>query len=311
MDDSAPVAVIDLGTNTFHLLVVQPTSDGHFVELHRERRFIKLAEDGIEAIGPAPFARGLEALAAYAELLQRLGVQQVRALGTAALRTARNGNDFVRAAREQTGIHTELIDGLEEARLINLGVQLAVPPSATNRLIMDIGGGSVEFILSNGPTVIWADSFPIGVSVLYRRFHHSEPISTTEIGVLQQFLREQLTPLRVQLAAHPTAQLVGAAGTFDVIANVLKIGQPTPHCSQIDLSRLDGLYQRLVTATRAERYAMPEVPEDRAEMIVVAVILVRYVLGLLHRPELLVSAYSMKEGALVEMLGQSSSSSTS
>ena len=296
-------AVIDLGTNTFHLLIAEPDGAGRFRELYRERRFVKLAEEGIERIGPVPFQRGIDTLVAYAEKLKEYDVSAVRALGTAALRTADNGEVFIRRAEREANIRIELIHGREEARLISRGVLQAIPPTQDRMLIMDIGGGSVEFIIAGPEGVHWAESFPVGVAVLYRHFHRTEPIAETEIRQLQAFLDEQLRELTERLAEYPTPRLVGAAGTFDVVADLLGDGQPTPHSTRIRLDRFRELYFPILSSTREERLAMEEVPPERADMIVVALILVDRVLELMGARELLVSQYSMKEGALVEMVG--------
>ena len=162
-------AVIDFGTNTFHLLIVEAREDGQFIELHRERIFVKLAEDGIERIGDKAFVRALQAMQRYREILDDYQVENIKAIGTAALRTALNGQEFIDTVWKNSKIKIHLIDGQEEARLIHLGVNQAVDIGNDTALIMDIGGGSVEFIISDKLGVKWADSFPIGVAVLFKR----------------------------------------------------------------------------------------------------------------------------------------------
>ncbi|MEN0005954.1 MAG: hypothetical protein AAF798_17520, partial [Bacteroidota bacterium] len=119
-------AVIDLGTNTFHLLITEALPAGGFSEVYRERKFTQLAEEGIETIGAAALQRGLKALQHFKQQLTAHQVEQVRAFGTAALRTASNGPDFIRQVAEEIGIDIQLISGTEEARLIHLGVLQAV-----------------------------------------------------------------------------------------------------------------------------------------------------------------------------------------
>lgn len=308
MEDQAPrserLAVIDLGTNTFHLLIAEPDEQDGFRELYRERQFVKLAEAGIERIGPVQYERGQATLRHFAQELARWQVAQVRAIGTAALRTADNGELFVRQAEREAGIRIQLIPGAEEARLITQGVLLAVPATADRTLIMDIGGGSVEFIIADESGVYWAESFPVGVAVLYKYFHHTEPIAEDEIRQVRDFLHTQLAPLRQKLAEFPTDHLVGAAGTFDVIAELTGIEPRLPHSTRIDLSRFADLYYRLLATNREERHALPEVPHERADMIVVALILIDYVLEVMQPRLATVSFYSMKEGIMSEMLAE-------
>lgn len=306
MEDQGPqlerLAVIDLGTNTFHLLIAEPDGAGGFRELYRERRFVKLAEAGIERIGPVQYERGQETLLHFAQELLRWQVAHVRAIGTAALRTADNGEQFVRQAEREAGIRIQLIPGAEEARLITQGVLLAVPATAERTLIMDIGGGSVEFIIADESGVYWAESFPVGVAVLYKYFHHTEPIAEDEVRQVRDFLEKQLAPLRAKLGEFPTEHLIGAAGTFDVIADLTGIEPRFPHSTRVDLSRFKALYYRLLATTREERHALPDIPHERADMIVVAFILIDYVLQIMQPKVATVSSYSMKEGIMSEML---------
>lgn len=297
------LGVVDLGTNTFHLLIAEPNGQGGFRELFRYRQFVKLAEEGIQVIGETPFQRGLVALQGIKAKLDEYGVDRVRAFGTAALRTASNGSEFIRQVRAATGIEIQLITGDEEARLIHLGVVQAVPLDQQRRLIMDIGGGSVEFIIADRSRVFWAQSFPVGVAVLFTRFHHHNPISAPEMAAVQRFLDEHLEPLCRALDAFPTHHLIGAAGTFDVIETLLAHSKPTPHSAIVALPDFYPLYFRLLEATVEERRTMEGVPEERVDMIVVAMILIDYVIRLSSTRELTVSSFALKEGMLWELLG--------
>jgi len=302
--DQEQYAVIDLGTNTFHLLIAQAGTDAPIREVYRERQFVQLAEEGIATIGEAPYNRALHTLRHFREVLEQhhVPVEQVRAFGTAALRTASNGPDLVRQIKEATGITVTTISGDEEARLIHKGVQLAVPDVEDRLLIMDIGGGSVEFIIAEQDRVLWAHSFPIGVAVLYRDFHRSEPISPSGIKRLRLFLKEHLQPLATNLAQFPTPYLVGASGTFDVLEQF--VGQPplTGHHSRISKAAVQPFYSEVTGMTLEERHAMPGLPKARASMLSVALILVDEVLKMANTEEIIVSAFAMKEGMLSELM---------
>lgn len=297
-----PYGVIDLGTNTFHLLIAGLDEREQLREIFRERRFVKLAEEGIETIGRTPFQRGMQALCDYHRLLDRYQVVHIRAIGTAALRTAANGAAFIRQVREKTGIAVELISGDEEARLIYLGVQQALP-AAGEQLIVDIGGGSVEFIIAGPDGVRWARSFPIGVAVLYRQFHHRDPMPEEEIRLIRAFLQEQLAPLGAALRRFPVEMVVGAAGTFEVLAERLTTHRPTPAAARLDLAAFSGLHDHIIGSTQAERLASDFIPPERVDLIVVSLVLIGFILETARAPELMVSNYAMKEGILYEMIG--------
>jgi exopolyphosphatase/guanosine-5'-triphosphate,3'-diphosphate pyrophosphatase len=296
------LGVIDLGTNTFHLLIVETNADKLFRELYRKRRFIKLAEEGIETIGAQAYQRGLNALADYKKELDRFGVRQFKAFGTAALRTASNGPAFIQDVREKAGIDIKLISGAEEARLIHIGVSRAVPFDQNRVLIMDIGGGSVEFIIANHSRVYWAKSFPIGVALLYRDFHQNDPITALEIQTIQSFLLKELAPLREALSKYPATSLVGASGTFDVLEQMLT-GQVQGRLHvRLNADGVFPLADRIIAMSLEERLRAEGMPEARADMVVVALILVQTVLQLADIHEVIVSAYAMKEGILTEMM---------
>lgn len=295
-------AVIDLGTNTFHLLIAAVNADDTIREVYRERIFVKLASEGIELIGAAPFARGMAALTHFRRLMEDHGVETVTAIGTAALRTASNGAVFVRTAAVETGIVIRLIPGDTEAEYITRGVLAALPPLSDRILIMDIGGGSTEFIIASADGVHWRRSFPLGVAVLQRAFHHSNPITEGEIGKLESFLSTHLQPLRDALTEHPTHHLVGAAGTFDVMAELLRDEGAEVHRTShaLTMQGIEDFHFRIVGSTLEERLRFDGIPPERADLIVVAMLLIQFIINLAEIRKITVSDYAMKEGILLE-----------
>lgn len=294
--------VIDLGTNTFHLLISEQEENGNLKELYRERLFVRLGEDGIETIGDAPFQRGLEAIQRFKGILEKYKVVKTNAFGTAALRTATNGPELISRINDETGILVKLIQGNEEARLIHLGVTQAVSLNEENGLIMDIGGGSVEFIVANEKGVIWAQSFPIGVSVLFREFHDSDPISLAEINTIEKHLESSLQPLFEVLKTNDTPLLIGASGTFDVLDMLLSKQRISSIHSIVEVHDFFPLFDQFLKSTLQERLQMEKLPESRAELIIVALILINLVLQKANIKRIAVSAYAMKEGILHEMI---------
>ena len=304
-----PIAILDLGTNTFHLLIAESDGKGGWNTLIKNKMYVKLAENGIQRIGEAPFERGLNALRQFRTQLDEAGVppENIRALGTAALRTAENAPEFLAQAWEIARIRPESISGHREAALIHKGVRQAVPFPDNRVLIMDIGGGSVEFIIADREQVYWQKSFPVGVAVLFREFHHSDPITPQEIQQLLQYLETALADLWQALEQYPCPTLVGASGTFDVIDLFLLNPATKPeHYGYITLQAFDPLREKIIGSTLAERQAMPLLPDERVEMVVVAMVLIQYVLDRSGIQEIYTSAYAMKEGMLEEMLEVSS-----
>ncbi|MEZ4933761.1 MAG: hypothetical protein R2788_16770 [Saprospiraceae bacterium] len=299
------LGVIDCGTNTFHLLVIDVDDDQGIRRVHKERRYVRIGQEGLDTIGETPFRRGVDCLADYKKLVNGLGVQRLKVFGTEALRRASNRQDFIKAVEEETGIQVQIISGEEEARFIHLGVLQAVPPFAGKGLIMDIGGGSVEFIIADGKEVYWSKSFPIGVQVLFSTFHQTDPLSEGQLSALEAFLEETLAPLFDALTEHQTPVLMGASGSFEVVESFHgHVVTPDTLFTEVLVTDYYKMHHQVVRSSLSERYAMEQLPNERAELIVVAFALIHFILKKANIHKIITSAYAMKEGVLFEMMNE-------
>lgn len=307
------LALIDLGTNTFHLLIVElPAAPGEKPrELLRTKAGVRLGEGGIShgEIAPAAYARALHTLAGFKEEIELHQAAQVRATATSAMRVARNGPDLVRDILEQTGIQVEVIGGAREAELIAKGIRRAVVLGATPHLLMDIGGGSVEFIIADADTIFWKQSFEIGAQRLLDQFFPdpSGIMSAQAVQAEQAYLAEVLAPLAAAVAELRPVALVGASGSFDSLGD-LQAGRVRPEAelppaTPLALTSFRRSHVQLLALDHAGRLALPGMFPMRADMLVVASVLLDYVLTLSGITQLTASAYALKEGLLAEMLG--------
>lgn len=293
------IGIIDLGSNTFHLLIAKVTSPQAFEEVYKEAFFVKLASEGIEKIGEKPFHKGIEIMVHFVEKCREYKVSEIKAIGTATLRRAENAPFFIQQVYEKTGIEVVVISGDEEALLIAEGVHLAIPFIKEKVLIMDIGGGSVEFIISEGETIYWSKSFPIGISILYHYFHKKDPISEEEIVKLTEFIEESLVDLMAILSVHPVNHLVGASGTFDVLDDFLSdISVKNKYATTVSVAHVFPVLDEIIKKSLAQRLEYKEIPETRAEMIVAAMVLIKFVLIAGKFSSLTYSSFAMKEGIL-------------
>lgn len=289
------IAILDLGTNTFHLLIVEERTDGRFEEILKKRIYVKLALDGIDRLSEAAMERGIQALGEFNRLIRELQTHEITAIGTAALRTATNAPDYLRMIKTTTNVEVQLIDGQEEARLIYLGVSQVWFDPVDPVLIMDIGGGSVEFIIADKDQIHWSVSYPVGVAVLYRNFHRSEPISQADQEALDEFLDDQLRDLKEMLARYRPSVIVGASGTFDVLGTM--IGRdPDDRYHEVDDQIVYQMIQEIVLLNEEERARDSRIPASRIDMIVVALLLLRKVLSMGSFRRIGISAYALKEG---------------
>lgn len=296
------LAVIDLGSNTFHLLICEINTDGTLDLIYKERIYVKLASGGLEYIDDESIGRGMSAMQMFAEQIQAYNVRKTRAIGTAALREAKNGKEVAGRFTAATGITIEIIDGHREAGYILSGIKAAIPPLDKPGLIMDIGGGSVEFILFNGEDVLFKGSYKIGVAVLYRRFHHSDPIAESEINSLEAFMEGELTELISIMEQIPGYYLIGASGSFEVINEVLPKISAAEHWTELDISGMPGYLNEIISTNMAARRQIPEIPIERVDYIVVAYALIRYITREMPPERLFYCDFAVKEGVLAEMV---------
>ena len=297
------LGVIDIGTNTFHLLIATwDTENQSFTPLVRKRVFVKLGTANIGFIDDAAYQRGLETLKVFKKIIDENNCLHCIAFGTSAIRNASNASTFCSEVKQKIGIDIVRISGQREADLIYKGIKLSFPFNEKPSMIMDIGGGSVEFIIANAEQVFYAKSFKIGVGVLAQKFHTKDPISTDNISALQAYLETTLEPLFNKLDAFSPDTFIGASGTFDVLENIFPRTPLSPTANAIDTSDLDIFSKKVIAKNLSEREKITGIPHTRADLIVVALILINFVLSKHNFNRLVVSKYSMKEGILDEMM---------
>lgn len=305
------LAVIDLGTNTFHLLLAQ-TEGSNFRILDNTKIAVKIGQGGINQniITPDAQERALNTLKSFKSVIDQEGIEHVTATATSAFRNAENGKQFIATIREQTGIIINIISGHEEAELIYHGVNMALDQDMDDSLIMDIGGGSVEFILANGRQIFWMESFEIGAQRLMDQFHKSDPIATSEIMKLGEYLNNKLEKLFQEASHFGPLTLVGSSGTFDTLVDIsyLAKSQPKPPGAiqfQLSIDDFLSIYRQIITKTRPERAVIPGMIEMRIDMIVVACCLIHHIINhVAVKSQIRVSSYALKEGLLAQQLNQ-------
>ncbi|WP_025143135.1 exopolyphosphatase [Pedobacter jeongneungensis] len=302
------VAVIDLGTNTFHLLIAE-TAGKELKILYKTNVPVKLGEGRINdnIIIPAAFERGIKCLKDFSHSIAEYQVEQVRATATSAVRSAENGQDFVNAVKEQAGITIETISGDEEAELIYQGVKLSGAITDLS-LIMDIGGGSVEFILCDTEKLIWKKSYNIGAARLMQQFFKSDPINDGDKNAILFHVQNQLANLFDICEKHQPKVLIGSAGAFETFAeliirkNNLKADINTIKTFEFNFDDYIEITGKLLNSTHQERSAMPGIIPLRVDMIVIAALITNYVLGRSKINRLRLSTYDLKMGVLASLI---------
>lgn len=296
---------MDLGTNTFHLMIAEVV-DGSFREIARDHEAVRLGEGGINKgyIQQNAFDRGIKTMQRFSEQIKRHNISQVKAIATSALRSASNGQDFIEVVKQSTGITIEIIDGIKEATYIYQGVKASGALSTNTSLIMDIGGGSVEFIICNQDEMLWKQSFEIGAARLIDRYHQIDPITPEATSELHYYLDQTLKPLFKAAEDAVIDKLIGSAGAFETFTEVIELEQQDHFdVKQIktydfDVDALTRITDVLIASSSQQRRAMKGIISLRVDMIVVASILTRYVMDKLNISHVAMSTYSLKEGVM-------------
>jgi len=306
------ISVIDLGTNTFNLLIVETGEDQAYKIIYNNKLPVKLGKSGIDKkeIRPDAITRGMNALERHLNTIREYKSDKTYAFATSGIRSARNGEQFVKMIQQKFGMEVEIISGDREAELIYHGVKQAVNLGDDKVLILDIGGGSNELIIADKNTIYWKKSYPLGVARLLAKFKPSDPISIEEIEFISNYLEERLSDLFEEFRKHKINTLVGASGSFETIAAMIRADDPSfesetgtlPESVVIDLTDFENLYQKLINSTLKERKQMKGLESMRLEMIVVATLIVKFILQKLKINRLVQSNFSLKEGVVYELL---------
>ena len=305
-------AIIDLGTNTFHLLIVEKSGSA-YTTLFRESYPAKIGQAGINQgfITEEGIGRALGVLTFFRQVLDQYGVplSQVIATGTSAIRVASNQREFIDRVQQETGIQIQVISGDQEADYIYKGVRAAGALDDTTSLVVDIGGGSVEFILGNQSRIFWKQSFEIGGQRLREKFMTTDPIHSSSINRLYDYFQEQLMPLANAIHQYQPTVLVGSSGSFDTLIDMWCMHEQghLPDSNQytftLPIAEFYRAYELLITRNQAERMQIPGMIELRVDMIVVAVCLIDYALKTYGISQIITSTYSLKEGVLASIDG--------
>lgn len=300
----ARVAIIDMGTNTFHLLLAEKNLSQSNI-LYRDHEPVKIGKGGINegVISVGACERAIAAVKRFREKIDAFNISEIYAYGTSAFRNATNGLSLAKEITSVTGIPISIITGEEEADLIFAGIRDGLDLGSNPNLVMDIGAGSVEFIIGDKDEIFWKQSFEIGGQRLLEKFHKHDPITQEEIAVLNEYFAMTLEPLKTALMKLRPDTLVGSSGTFDTLSEIYCVRRGTaydPYSPETPISA-DGFYetfQELISKNREERMRIPGMIAMRVDMIVVACCLLKYVLDIFPFKDLRVSTYSLKEGAL-------------
>jgi len=298
------VAAIDLGSNSFHMIVARLEEAGTLSIIDRLRQNVRLGggldKNGI--IDATAQKRAFECLETFAQRISELPQSAVRVAGTNTLRVAENARSFVKKAEAILNHPIEIIAGREEARLIYLGVAHGLATKEGKRLVIDIGGGSTEFIVGRGMTPLRRESLYTGCVSASKRFFDDGKITKKAMKAAETEAALTLFPQATDFKAGRWEEAIGCSGTIKAIANIV---QEEGWCLDgISYKSLQKLRSALISAKHIDKLTLAGLSESRKPVIAGGLSVLLAIFKTLNIEQMQVSDQSMREGLLYDLVGR-------
>ena len=306
------IAAIDMGTNSFHLIIVEVNEDGSIKFLDRERELIRLGSesgDDLSFISKNETEKAISVLKKFSSLTNYYNAE-INAVSTSAVREAKNKNDFIGEVFKQTGIKVNTIEGTEEAKLIFLGMKKALPINDKSVLGIDIGGGSTEFIYGVNGIPVFAQSIKIGAVRLSKKFFPGFIITESSIKDCSEYVKAQIK-LNQNIDYNINIDFaVGSSGTVDTIC-LVKQSQSSNKIKrrlngyEFDVNEFNVIYSQIMNfKTSSERMNIPGIEADRADIIPAGLIILKKAFEIFHINKMVLSEYALREGIVYDFINK-------
>ena len=313
------VGLIDLGTNSLRLLVVQINSNGSYNILLKHKEMVRLGEGAYlerNSMTPEAMDRTLAAMTMIAKLCSDLGAEEIIAVATAATRDAENAEEFIARVKRETGIDLRVIPGKEEARLIYTGVASGIPLGERNALFIDIGGGSTEVSLGTASKYLFLESLDCGCVRYTDRFFgegYSKTVSAADYRRICDQLRKNAIHTLTLLKGYKIDLAVGSSGTIENLAEIaLRSKAPNQRMERLPLEErklnyddLVAVAQKLCSLPLAKRRQIPGINPKRADVIVAGAAIIQTLMEELGQKEIWVSDLGLQHGLLLDFMRRS------
>jgi exopolyphosphatase/guanosine-5'-triphosphate,3'-diphosphate pyrophosphatase len=306
------IAAIDIGTNSFHLIIVEVSKSGGLKLLDRQREFLRLGSESgkdLSFISDDEKVKAISVLKNFSSLA-KYHKANIRAVSTSAVREAKNKNEFIQTVFEQTGIKVETIEGTEEAKLIFLGMKNALQINDKSVLGIDIGGGSTEFIYAVNGNPAFAESVKIGAVRLSKKFFTDFIITDSAVKNCNEYVEQQIlsnpkiqTNIKLDFA-------VGSSGTVDTICliNQFQKGadiKPRLNGYTFDKAEFDEIYSFVMNLKNPdERMRVPGIESKRADIIPAGLIILKKAFELFNIQKMVLSEYALREGVVYDLINK-------
>lgn len=305
------LAAIDIGTNSIHLVVARFGEGSRFEVVAREKEMVRLgsASGDMKRLHPDSIDRGIDTLRRFRQIADVSGAK-VYAVATSAVREAENAQLFIDRARQEAGVDVEVVSGVEEARLIHLGVLQALEVYDRRLVLIDIGGGSTEVLVGERGESLTAASLKLGAIRLTKRFFRTGRLHPSAVDSCRRFVRSNLVPVARQVRRLGFDVAVGSSGTIQTVAAMACAarGDALPRTFngfEVTRKEIRSVVEALVGAdTVEERRRLPGIDPARADILLAGAIILEQVTGELGVERLVVSDYALREGVLLDALAR-------
>ncbi len=303
------LAAVDIGTNSIHLVVVRIKESNRFEILAQEKEVVRLGSGSkdMKYMKDDAMERGIAALRRFKQIAD-ISKAEVKAVATSAVREALNKDVFIQRAREEAGVDIEVISGFEEARLIYLGVMQSLPVFERKVLLVDIGGGSTEFLVGRSGEMLEVNSLKLGAIRLTDNFFKEEPVDSKALNRCRNYVKAYLNPVARQVSRIGYEVAVGSSGTILNIAQMIQVlrGESSSRLmSNFVFSRteLDEIVRILSKAdTLKKRQKIDGLDPQRADIILGGLIILEQVFEEMRIESMTVSTFALREGVILDIL---------
>jgi exopolyphosphatase / guanosine-5'-triphosphate,3'-diphosphate pyrophosphatase len=302
------LAAIDIGTNSFHLIIAETDKQsGNFKILGREKEIVRLGSGSTDMkhLSPEAISRGIETIKRFKGLADSADAP-LRAIATSAVREAINKREFIKRAFNEAGIRVEIASGYEEARFIYLGVLQALPVFDKKILLIDIGGGSTEFLIGQKREIFYDNSLKLGAIRLTQRFFQSDKIESKAVKECRRFIRGTMNPVTRQIENYSFDTVVGSSGTIVNIGNMINAMRTDETQTRINNFTFtkDELYEIIEKITEAktekQRLKIPGLDTSRVDIITAGALILEQIFKELKIKLLTVSDFALREGIILD-----------
>ncbi len=305
----AKLAVLDIGTNSIHMVLAEVEPDFSYKILDRYKDVTRLGDGTFKThrLPEAAMRRGLDVIKTQVTLAKNKGYKRIKAVATSAVREAKNGGEFLKAVSKQTGLTVRVVTGQEEARLIYLGVRHSMELSDQPALIVDIGGGSVELVAGNREAMLQGQSVKLGAIRLKDLYLHRDPPVESVMTELQRTIDTELDAALQRLKMKEFHQVIGTSGMIGNLTEIIHLrrtGRPLQqlNLATVDLKEIAQTEELLKTTSLKDRLGIPGLDPKRADLLLPVTMVLRTLLQRIGHDKLTISDKAIREGIIYDFI---------